>query len=800
MATVISVDWWGPVADASFTFTDGAVPIIQLGLGDTRVPTGIGNWDAAVWDDDNARWSGTEPSWWDVSCYAHEAEINRGRERTTDRFLAGTASVTLRNDDGWADMAGSPGSIGAVSLRPGRQVRIGIDVATIGIQWLFRGVIDRVTPDYDPAAEDVVKLDCIDMLGEVGSTKLTGTGPDGHDDTFTERINRLLDLTGWPVEKRILADSPIRLVGTSYGAQAIDLLGVAADSVGGIVFSDEEGNIVTKTFGWQSYEEDDQPNGAIGNFVEGLPSTPAITPEPYLVPLGPPVTTVSTPDASSLTLPGSFTIFTTVRQSITGTGVVFLAGQWATLGQLEWQITRNLPNGVWALKLSVSGTVLTTSTPFSNVSTPPTGADESWALSVILNDGLGQSRLRAFRLYGDSWRPVDAGVAVPALTWVNRSSAIVIGDAVLAGSGAASTWPGRIYDVELAASSTPSPKGATIWRADISEHTAAATSWTDARARTWTVSSGGAANLLHPPTVPGTPGVIGDVCPAGWEVSFDRMDIATRVELNRELPEVPDELVFNFSASTALPPASGEIRITTTDQTLPTQMYVHVTPAFGTNPTPYLRNLRNFDEVTISDRTDTQNQTRTYRVTGDAFLHSSGTYWIIPITWIDGEVGVGGQVTLGLRLLPLEPVVVDDPAGQSLYGIETFELTDLISIDDSLFADLAERALVTRGYTSMPRLESVTLDAKAARGDMTALEMMATCRPELPSRYLCRLRLEDGRVVFDRNMFAVSTRHFISHNEWTLLMGLDDAYGEMHHILWDSDALWDSPTTIDMWS
>ena len=69
----------------------------------------------------------------------------------------------------------------------------------------------------------------------------------------------------------------------------------------------------------------------------------------------------------------------------------------------------------------------------------------------------------------------------------------------------------------------------------------------------------------------------------------------------------------------------------------------------------------------------------------------------------------------------------------------------------------------------------MTLDAKAARGDVATMELMATCLPERPSRYLCRLRHEDGRTIFDRNMHVVGTRYHLSRDEWTVRAALDDA-------------------------
>lgn len=761
-----------------FSFTPNANPVVELGLGDTRVPTGTGVWDSALWDDASAVWQGTEPAWWDVSCFAVEAEIARGRERATDRFAPGVAGVVLNNEDGWADMAGDPGTIAAVSLRPGRAIRIGIDVHSIGVVWLFRGIIDKVTPSYDPVHVDNVKLDCIDLLGEVGHVKLVESAPVGGDDTTVQRINRILDVCHHPAEKRILNPDtiyPVKLIQTSYGALAVDLLGQAADSAGGVVYGDELGNIVYRPYGWQNYQAGPPNGGAIGNVVAGTPGTPAFTPDPYLDTTGAPVTT---PDAPSVTLPGAFTVFATVRHSTGGTGTSFLAGQWAS-GQREWKVQRDRANGRWSLVTSADGTASTIAA-FTGRDTPTTGTDETWALSVLLNDGAGHSVLQAYRRNGGDdinplWFSADAAQVVPALPWANRTSAVSVGDA----SGlSGQTWPGRIYDVELTAASMPTPKGTTVWHFDVGDTTAGTTSWTDGNGRVWTVG-GAASGHTHPPTIPAIPGLPGDVCPAGWEVSYDRMDIATKVELNRQLPEPVPRMRYTLDTATTGAVVAGHARFNNTDQQAAISLVVNTVTGDGTNVEGFLRNLVPGAEIDLSDVGDVSNNTRQYvvttKATGPWDDGAGGRYYDATIAWTDGLTAIGGTIDMTVAFVPPTPYVVDDIAGQTLYGTEVFELTDLISTDGVLFDLLAQRALATRGYKAMPRLEAVTLDAKASRGDMVALEMMAQCRPELPSRYLCRLRMEDGRIVFDRNMFAVGTRHFIARDEWTLRISLDDA-------------------------
>jgi hypothetical protein len=144
------------------------------------------------------------------------------------------------------------------------------------------------------------------------------------------------------------------------------------------------------------------------------------------------------------------------------------------------------------------------------------------------------------------------------------------------------------------------------------------------------------------------------------------------------------------------------------------------------------------------------------------------------------------------------PYILDDETGRTLYGIQPAEVTDLITLDSTLFPALAQRIIDTRGYQTMPRVDAVTLDA--GRGDEHTMITMATCRPELPSRYRCRLK-QNERLVFDRMMFATGIRHFISRDSWTLRITLDDASGLSISERWDqSPFLYDDTSDLNVWS
>jgi len=259
------------VAVSHFSFSSQVRPICQIGMSTTRQ---------------------AEPSsWLDVSCHVHEAELFRGRERFNDRFEPGTASVTFANDTGWADLGGTYADVAAAELRPGRQIRIGVwGPWTAGTapftRWLYRGYIDQATPAYDPTLHDIVTVNCIDALGEAGTSTAPQGAHQGVNETVSQRINRVLDAVGWWGTKRKIAATTTTVQGTSLGTLAIDHLGQAADSAGGVVFGDLDGDVVFRDIDWMLYDPDVPPDGDIGPGDPGVP--PGDLP-PYVDPTPGPV-------------------------------------------------------------------------------------------------------------------------------------------------------------------------------------------------------------------------------------------------------------------------------------------------------------------------------------------------------------------------------------------------------------------------------------------------------------------------------------------------------------------------------
>ena len=244
-----------------------ARPVIEIGVGDSKEAVGEGRWQVARWGQPGATWNGQEPYWIDVTCNGHEVESYVGHDRLTDTWEIGTATIVLDNNSGWADYPPTnPDPATILTVRPGRQIRIGVSVDGGDPLFRFRGYIDEANPGFDPERGDVVTLECIDAKGEAGRGEVAKVDPPEGDDEFIhERLARVLDKQVWPDYYRNLETTGIRVVATPLGQSGTDLLNRAADSGGGAVFGDIDGKVAYRNRDWQHYEADVPPDGIIGN-------------------------------------------------------------------------------------------------------------------------------------------------------------------------------------------------------------------------------------------------------------------------------------------------------------------------------------------------------------------------------------------------------------------------------------------------------------------------------------------------------------------------------------------------------
>lgn len=260
----------------------GAVPFVEVGVGDARVPIASpARWDVSKWDEVGAVWAGTEPAWLDVSCDVHAVDSYRGHDRTTDRWDVGTCTVTVSNASGWADPSTTPRTPGLQTLRPGRALRWGVSIDGGPRVVVWRGVIDRHDATYAGrlADTDSATLGAVDMLGDAGSATVPRVDPAvGANETCTARLHRILDALGVDPASRRIDTNATPMVATVLGAAGLDLLTVTAESVGGAIYGDTDGTVVFRQRDWQYWHPATPPNATIGNVTGGVcPSSWEVT-------------------------------------------------------------------------------------------------------------------------------------------------------------------------------------------------------------------------------------------------------------------------------------------------------------------------------------------------------------------------------------------------------------------------------------------------------------------------------------------------------------------------------------------
>lgn len=282
----------------------------------------------------------------------------------------------------------------------------------------------------------------------------------------------------------------------------------------------------------------------------------------------------------------------------------------------------------------------------------------------------------------------------------------------------------------------------------------------------------GGTGAYYPGGGPGSPGRPGSYCPQGWEEDFDRSQMSTQVLIARAAPTDVPVLRYTWSpAPGSLPPPAGTINLNSNPNEA-THLYVRKVDAAGTDATLWLRYLHGKGDCSVNVK-DAENKSRTYRVTAEPVEYDA--YFDVPVFWTEGtEILPPGAVDLTLSITAETPRLYQDAYGVGHYGRMTFQRTDLLNTETDLFVTLADRILEVRGSNSVPRLEAVTLDARTGDHGIHNMNLMSSAAPEKPSRYLCRLRVDD-RVIFERMCFASAVRHFVARDEWTLRITLDIA-------------------------
>lgn len=220
-------------------------PTLTVEIGFSTVSSGSSTWATGTWN--TAKWSGRDVVWTDVSDYVRAISTSRERNRDTDTFPVGTATVVLSNVDARftpANTSGPYASGGVTKVVPKVPIRIRAtwNSVTYGV---FYGRVNSWRDDYPGQGKDcVTTVTCTDVLADLAVIDLAAlVAPEGAGELAGARISRILNSSGWAFGTDINAGGIATCQGTSLGENALDMVQKAAESDGGVVFADQDGDL-----------------------------------------------------------------------------------------------------------------------------------------------------------------------------------------------------------------------------------------------------------------------------------------------------------------------------------------------------------------------------------------------------------------------------------------------------------------------------------------------------------------------------------------------------------------------------
>ena len=178
--------------------------------------------------------------WTDVTGdYVHATWHGSLRERWAANFSPGSATIQLANGSGRYLLKHPTTLIGI-----GRRVRISNlqDAASPSI--MFVGTIKSPRGPQVPGQANVVNLDVRTALAVASQQNREAVSPVGASEYSGARVGRILDSINWPAGDRDIATGNWTLQATTLAGSALAELHLVADSTGGEIFEDNEGNVV----------------------------------------------------------------------------------------------------------------------------------------------------------------------------------------------------------------------------------------------------------------------------------------------------------------------------------------------------------------------------------------------------------------------------------------------------------------------------------------------------------------------------------------------------------------------------
>jgi hypothetical protein len=227
----------------SVTWFDSVTITVEAAL--SAATGSYGAWDSAVWD--TSTW-GPDVVWTDISAYVMGWGSTRAFGREVQAWNAGTASLTLNNNDGRfspSNLSGPYVTGGITGIRPWRPIRIRASYAGTTYS-VFTGYATAWTEQFHngPSGGYVtVEVPCVDELGRLAGFDGFEQGSQGSGELSGVRIHRILDNAGH-TGVRSVDEGVNTLQATTLAQNAVTELKLTADSEGGALFIDDDGTVV----------------------------------------------------------------------------------------------------------------------------------------------------------------------------------------------------------------------------------------------------------------------------------------------------------------------------------------------------------------------------------------------------------------------------------------------------------------------------------------------------------------------------------------------------------------------------
>lgn len=183
----------------------------------------------------------------DVTEYCNSISVRRGRDRVTDHYNNGTATVTFIDQTGDFDPSNESGPYFGEIL-PMRQLRIAATYS--GTEYLlFTGFITSWDYEYqkgfDGAFVTVQAEDAFRVLNLTQVEEIAGSAP---QDLPGTRINELLDEANWPNSLRQISAGEVELLDDPWTVRAaLAAMQTIEDTENGALYCDASGKVVFKS-------------------------------------------------------------------------------------------------------------------------------------------------------------------------------------------------------------------------------------------------------------------------------------------------------------------------------------------------------------------------------------------------------------------------------------------------------------------------------------------------------------------------------------------------------------------------